>query len=197
MSRLVTLAAVLVLAAPAHGEHFPPDRMLRAEVLVPAPVGAVWSAWTTEAGIRSYLAPGGRVDLRVDGAYDVWFDPRAAEGARGADGMRILDVDSLRRFVFTWNAPTTLPVVRQKRTVVTLEFAPAGKDTTRLRFTQSGWGEGAEWDRAFDYFDRAWGAYVLPALIHRFAHGPIDWSAPPKLTPVAATIQHAPGRGER
>lgn len=165
------------------------DRILRAEITVEAPVADVWRAWTTAAGIATFFAPEGRVDLRVDGSYDVWFNPRGKPGERGAERMRILDVEPLERFVFTWNAPPSIPAIREKRTVVVLDFAPAGEHRTALRFTELGWGDGPDWDRAYDYFDHAWGAVVLPSLVHRFEKGPIDWNAPPELEPVAATLK--------
>jgi uncharacterized protein YndB with AHSA1/START domain len=168
-------ALALIGQAPASA-----DRILRAERVVHAPVNEVWKAWTTNEGIASFFAPQGRVDLRIDGTYDVWFDPSAEPGLRGAEGMRILDVDPEKRFAFTWNAPASIPSIRGKRTLVVLEFAAEGKEATRLRFTHTGWGEGDDWDRAYDYFDRAWGAYVLPNLARRFDRGPLDWSAPPK-----------------
>jgi uncharacterized protein YndB with AHSA1/START domain len=179
------LVAVLLFAAPAAAS----DRVLRAEVVVPAPVGEVWDAWTTEAGIRSFFAPDGRVDLRVDGTYDVWFNPRGGPDQRGAEGMRILDVDPRRRFVFTWNAPPSIPSIRGRRTVVVLDFAGDGRDRTRLRFTQMGWGDGPDWDKAYAYFDKAWGGFVLPSLVRRFEHGPIDWAALPELAPLPSMRQ--------
>jgi uncharacterized protein YndB with AHSA1/START domain len=166
------------------------DRMLRAEITVAAPVAELWQAWTTADGIATFFAPQGRVDLRVDGTYDVWFNPAGAPGERGAEGMRILDVDPSRRFAFTWNAPPSIPAIRGKRTMVVLDFIPRG-DRTTLRFTQWGWGDGPDWDRAYDYFDRAWRTVVLPRLVYRFEKGPLDWNAPPELEPVAATIQLA------
>ena len=39
----------------------------------------------------------------------------------------------------------------------------------------TGWGDGGEWDKAYAYFDRAWGN-VLANLQKRFADGPIDWT---------------------
>jgi hypothetical protein len=39
----------------------------------------------------------------------------------------------------------------------------------------TGWGEGGEWDRAYAYFDRAWGG-VLGNLKERFEKGPRDWA---------------------
>jgi len=180
-----TLAATAAPAAPAQ------DRILRAEITVPAPVADVWAAWTTDAGIATFFAPEGHVDLRVDGTYDVWFNPKGKPGERGAEGMRILDVDPLKRFAFTWNAPPPIPSIRGRRTVVVLDFAPAGEKATRLRFTQWGWGEGADWDKAFDYFDQAWGGFVLPSLIHRFEVGPMDWTKDVPIKPLPGSMKQA------
>lgn len=157
------------------------DRVLRAEITVAAPVAEVWKAWTTAEGIATFFAPVGKVDLRVDGTYDIWFNPKGGPGQRGAEGMRIVGLEPLKRFAFTWNAPPSIPTIRGQRTLVVLDFAPAGERATRLRFTELGWGEGPDWDQAYTYFDHAWGAVVLPRLLHRFEKGPIDWSAPPEL----------------
>ena len=183
---LAAIAAFVATPATASGAE---DRVLRAEIVVPAPVKDVWDAWTTDAGIRSFFAPEAHVDLRVDGTYDVWFNPKGGPDQRGAEGMRILDVDPLRRFVFTWNAPPSIPSIRGRRTVVVLEFAAAGEKATRLRFSHLGWGEGADWDKAFAYFDQAWGGFVLPSLVHRFEKGPIDWTARPELEPLPSMRQ--------
>jgi uncharacterized protein YndB with AHSA1/START domain len=183
---------VLVVAAAVSGggrPAFAVDRVLRGAVTVAAPVEDVWDAWTTEDGVRSFFAPGAHVEPRVDGAYEIFFDPAAAPGERGADGMRILVFEPGRRLAFTWNAPTTQPVARAQRTVVTLDFADVGSGRTRLRLTHSGWGEGPDWDRAYEYFDHAWRGFVLPSLRRRFDEGPIDWTRPPDLVPVARTLK--------
>jgi uncharacterized protein YndB with AHSA1/START domain len=182
---LVVLGAVWVAAGPAAAG----DRVLRGEVTLEASVQDVWDAWTTEEGLRTFFARDAQVDLRVDGLYEVFFDPSAPPGQRGADGMRILVLEPQRRFAFTWNAPLDQPEVRRQRTIVTLDFADAGGGRTKLRITHWGWGEGPEWDRAYEYFDRAWNHAVLPSLEHHFAEGPIDWSKRPELTPIAGTLK--------
>ena len=187
--QILVSCAAMALAGALPSSASDSDRMLRAEVTVRAPLADAWKAWTTDAGIATFFAPEGHVDLVVDGAYDIWFNPGGKPGMRGAEGMRILDVDPMKRFAFTWNAPPTIPSIRGKRTVVVLEFAADGASATRVRFTQFGWGDGADWDQAFDYFDQAWGAVVLPRFVHRFEKGPIDWKAPPTLAPVGATMK--------
>jgi uncharacterized protein YndB with AHSA1/START domain len=181
----VAVSAATMAATPAAAG----DRILRAEIDVPASREAVWAAWTTEAGIKTFFAPAAHIEPRVDGAYEIFFDPEAQPGRRGGDGMRILVFEPPRRISFTWNAPLTQPLVRAQRTVVTLELAAIDAGHTRLRFTHAGWGEGPEWDAAYAYFDSAWGKVVLPSLLRRFASGPVDWKNRGPLQPVAASLR--------
>lgn len=56
------------------------ERAIDKEVVVAAPVAAVWNAWTTSAGIQSFFAPEARVELRVDGPFEIYINPYAAPG---------------------------------------------------------------------------------------------------------------------
>jgi uncharacterized protein YndB with AHSA1/START domain len=151
-----------------------PDRAITKEALVRAPVSSVWNAWTTSAGIQSFFAPEAIVDARPEGAFHLHFNPYAAPGSKGADDMRFLALQKDRLVSFTWNAPPHLPDARLQRTVVIVRMEPLGDSETRVRLNHVGWGEGGEWDKAYEYFDRAWGN-VLANLQKRFAEGPIDW----------------------
>jgi uncharacterized protein YndB with AHSA1/START domain len=152
----------------------PPERVILKDVLVAAPVAAVWSAWTTREGIESFFAPEAIVDPRPEGAFRLHFNPYAQPGSKGADDMRFLALQKERMLSFTWNAPPHLPDARMQRTVVIVRMEPAGDSETRVRLSHVGWGDGGEWDKAYEYFDRAWG-HVLANLQKRFAEGPMDW----------------------
>ena len=141
---------------------------------MPAALGAVWNAWTTREGIESFFAPEAVVEARPEGAFHVHFNPYAPPGGKGADDMRFLPLQKERMLSFTWNAPPHLPEARLQRTVVMVRLEPIDDKQTRVRLTHFGWGDGGEWDQAYDYFDRAWGN-VLANLQKRFAVGPIDW----------------------
>jgi uncharacterized protein YndB with AHSA1/START domain len=178
----------LVLALPAI-PALAADRILRAELVLNAPVETVWNLWTTTEGVTSFFAPGANVEPRVDGLYEIWFNPAAEPGNRGADGMRILDFEPSRRLAFTWNAPPSQPYARAQRTVVDVRFEKAAEKKTRLVFTHSGWGDGPEWDTAYAYFDKAWSTFVLPHLAWRVMNGPVDWKKPPDVKPIAETLR--------
>jgi uncharacterized protein YndB with AHSA1/START domain len=103
--------------------------------------------------------------------------------------MRILGLEPMRRFVFTWGAPPTNPYVRGQRTMVILEFEKKDAHRTRVRFTQLGWGEGASWDEAYEYFDHAWNEVVLPRFRYAMEVEAVNWEKTPKVPPVASTLK--------
>jgi len=168
-----TLIGLIVCIASLCG--FAEERRIAKEVVVKAPVEAVWRAWTTPEGITSFFAPEARVEARVDGPFELYFNPYAPAGLRGADGMRFLALQEKKMISFTWNAPPSLPEARAQRTSVTVRFRPVGDSETQVSLSHSGWGEGGEWDKAYEYFSRAWDS-VLASLQRRFAEGPTDWS---------------------
>jgi uncharacterized protein YndB with AHSA1/START domain len=166
-------AAALALSAAAAGAA---ERAIDKSVLVPASVDQVWEAWTTRDGIVGFFAPDARIEPRPGGAFEIYIDPLAAPGARGADGMRYLALQPKQMLSFEWNAPPHLPEARAQRTFVVVRLAPVGERETRVTLHHTGWGDGGQWDQAYAYFDRAWGN-VLGNLKKRFEQGPQDWSA--------------------
>lgn len=128
------------------------ERAIVKQVVVKAPVEAVWNAWTTTEGIKSFFAPDARVDARPDGPFEIYMNPYAEPGMKGADNMRFLALQDKKMISYTWNAPPSLPEARQQRTVVIVRFAPVSDNETQVTMTHLGWGDGGEWDKAYAYF---------------------------------------------
>jgi len=84
--RIALALCVFAFGALVHAQ----ERYVDKEVRVKAPVDAVWQAWTTSEGIKSFFAPDARVEARVDGPFEVYINPLAPPGQRGADDMRFL-----------------------------------------------------------------------------------------------------------
>jgi uncharacterized protein YndB with AHSA1/START domain len=158
------------------------SKTIDAVVTVPAPIGEVWTAWTTEAGAKTFFAPECKINCEPMGAYEMYFDLDAEPGLRGGEGCRVLALVPEKMLSFTWNAPPSLPEVRCHFTHVVVRFAVVDEDKTRVTFIHDGWGEGRQWDQAYDYFIAAWKRVVLPGLIYRFEHGPVDWDNMPDLS---------------
>jgi uncharacterized protein YndB with AHSA1/START domain len=172
----VAWAAPLVLCLTiAPGGSPAAERAIEKRVTVDATLQQAWQSWTTREGIVAFLAPDAHVEARAGGAFHIYFNPLAEPGSKGADDMRFMTLQPMKMLSFDWNAPPSLPEVRRQRTFVVVRFEPEGERRTTVTLTHSGWGDGGEWDKAYAYFDRAWGN-VLGNLKKRFETGPLDWT---------------------
>ena len=162
--------------------HANRGRAVEGEVVVNAPIEQVWRAWTTPEGAQAFFAPRCTIDLRPGGKYEMLFDLEAEPGKQGGEGVIVLALQPPTMLSFTWNAPPGLPEIREQRTHVMVFLEAQGPSRTRVTLRHDGWGEGAGWDAAFAYFERAWKQAVLPRLKYRFEHGPIVWAHPSEIS---------------
>jgi uncharacterized protein YndB with AHSA1/START domain len=151
-------------------------KILRKETITSAVITDVWTTWTTNEGITSFLAPKANIKLEDQGPYELFFDPEAPLGFRGTEGCRILGLEEMSTLSVEWKAPPQFPNVRRQKTRVDLYFERV-EALTKVRVVHSGWQEGEEWDEAYEFSDRAWDL-DLARLQQRFSSGPIDWTKP-------------------
>ena len=170
-------SALMLIALGACSAPDTPLRMISEKITVNAGVDEVWKAWTTTEGIKTFFAPDAKVEARVGGPFEIYIDPFAAPGMKGADEMVFLAVQDKRMISFTWNAPPSLPEARKQRTVVVVRFVSRGDTLTDVTINHMGWGEptaDGEWGKAYDYCAKTW-PNVLKNLKKRFDSGPVDW----------------------
>jgi uncharacterized protein YndB with AHSA1/START domain len=163
------LVVVLAILGAAGIPASSPPRVLRKEVVVRAPIEAVWEAWTTVEGLK-FFSKESNVELRLGGPYELFLQqPADKRGRRGAEGCRILAFVPHEMLAFDWTFPPDIPSLRYSdaRTQAVVYFEDIGGGRVRVRFSQSGWEEGENWDQGFAYFDKAWG-WVMEQLEAHF-----------------------------
>jgi uncharacterized protein YndB with AHSA1/START domain len=144
-------------------------KRLDLSVTVPAGIDQVWEAFTTVAGMTSWLAPQATVEPVAGGKWEVAFGPGSSVG-----GGTIVLVQPKSLLALAALAPDRFPTVRRERTTAVFLFDAAGPNATTVRLAQTGWKSGPEWDQAFDYL-AVGNAQLLEQLYHRFAVGPVSW----------------------
>jgi uncharacterized protein YndB with AHSA1/START domain len=159
------------------------EKMINLFIRINAPLDSVWSRWSSEKGIKKFFAPACNYELKTFGKLDIFFAPQAPAGQRGAEDNRILGVEEKKMVSFTWDAPPQYPEIRKQRTLVTVRFYPTSANQTLVTLTQTGWGQGADWETVRTYFDNAWAGFVLPNLKYSLEVGPINWTDFPKNAP--------------
>jgi uncharacterized protein YndB with AHSA1/START domain len=124
-------------------------RTIVRELVLRASPERVFAAWTEPAELARWFGTRAEVDLRVGGRWRfVWATGEGTE-AHGTGVYRVIDPP--RRLVYTWEDNGAGP------TVVTVELTPED-DGTRLRVTESGFGEGDDWDRHYQDNSDGWTA---------------------------------------
>jgi uncharacterized protein YndB with AHSA1/START domain len=167
---MLLLAASLQAPAGAMAETAPIDpalfdargadvRSFTKEIEIAAPAAAAYALWTDGAAWQRLMGEPSRanLDLEIGGRYEWLFD-----GKIGSNGCQVLSYIPGRMVSFTWNAPPG-QATRERRTWVVVETEALSPATTRVRLTHLGFGQGADWDQTFAYFDNAWGR-VLPMM---------------------------------
>lgn len=140
-------------------------KVLTKEKIINYTLPEVWLKWTTEEGMKSFLVENCRIDLQIGGPFELYFLSDAPEGMKGSEGCKILSFIPKKMFSFSWNAPPSIPSIRDLGDVawVVVEFEEMGPEQTLIRLQHLGFGEGEEWNKTYEYFEEAWD-YVFNAL---------------------------------
>ena len=162
--RLAFSIAALALVVPARAT----DSVVT-EGVVAAPVAAVWSAWTTTAGLKAWLAPHAEIDLRIDGLMRSNYDPKGSLGDAGTIENRVLAYEPERMLsIKVAKAPEKFPFRARIGDMWTvLYFQPTADGQTLLRIVGMGFGADEESRKMMEYF-RQGNAFTLAQLQKRF-----------------------------
>lgn len=142
--------------------------------IVEASLSDVWQAWTTTEGVQGFFAPEAKIELKVGGAFELYFDTKAEMGCRGTEGMRIQTYVPERILAFDWCNPPQFNDIQQRKTWVVLEFSELDDELCEVTLTHLGWGEGPDWEDVHEFFCSAW-EKVLRRFERNMRMGAIDW----------------------
>ncbi len=141
----------------ARGADLPP---IVHEVTVATDRHTAFRALSTEEGLEAWIERKTLVDLRIGGAYEIYFMPDAPPGGRGSEGCQVLAYVPGEMLAVSWNAPPTLPAAREKRAWAVFTLTELGPSRTRVRLTHLGLGTDGEWPEVRAYFERAWPRFL-------------------------------------
>ncbi|MCK6457693.1 MAG: SRPBCC domain-containing protein [Phycisphaerae bacterium] len=168
------MSAALRADGPAGASKREPGtgRTIETEVVVPAPVAEVWDAFSTRAGVESWMVPVAELDFRVGGTIKTNYNPEAKIGDPGTIIQHILAYEPERMFAMRFTAPETAPFAKIAESTWTVtRFEPIDASHTRVVETMYGFGEGEKWDVAYAHFKKG-NAWSLEQLVKRFTPRP-------------------------
>lgn len=154
-------------------------RILRLEITVNCSLDRAWELFATAEGMRTWMAPVVEIGFRNGGRWEASYDKTKKIGEPGNIVNEVVCVIRKEMYVLrVREVPDNFPFDPEKtyqgRSV--LQFEEVGEDRVKVTLTGTGYGEGEEWDRIYNFGVRANG-YTLEKLYERVENGPVDWNA--------------------
>ena len=162
------MLALIASVATARGQE-----PIVTEGVVAAPLDSVWNAFTTSAGLESWMAAHASFDLRIGGTMQTVYAPAG----------RLGDVSTIRSTVLAYEpkrmlstrvaqAPARFPFPNAIKNMWTvIYFEPIDAKTTGIREVSLGFGPDDESQKMRQFFEGG-NAATLAALQQRFAEKP-------------------------
>lgn len=162
------------------------EKILQHEIVVNGTLQDVWDAFTTEEGVRSWMVPVALVERRHLGRFHTNYHVDRKLGDSGTIYNTVLSYVPLRMFSMKIKLNESFSkAVRSSDSTLfaVLQFEDVGNSRVRVIESMLGWGNGPEWDKVYELFNRG-NAYTLQQLYKRFESGPVVWrkqTEPPTL----------------
>jgi uncharacterized protein YndB with AHSA1/START domain len=152
-------------------------RVLQHSVVIPATLPAIWEAFTTTEGVKSWAVPVASVDFRVGGIWESSYSRTAGIGAPGNIKNKFLSYIPMKMLsIQAINAPPTFQhpeVLAEIFTVV--EFEELGPKSVRLTSSMVGFKNTEAHDAVYRFFESG-NASSMKSLYQRFVNGPANWN---------------------
>jgi len=155
------------------------DRILRLETVLKCSLDEAWELFATNDGLRTWLAPVVEVDFSNGGRWIASYDKTKKIEDPGNIVNEIVCIVPKEMYVLrVRQVPDNFPFDEKKmyegRSV--MQFEKLGKKRTKLTLTGTGFGEGREWDKLYNFGLRA-NKFTFLELHKRIENGPVDWDA--------------------
>lgn len=100
------------------------EKEIKKSKIVRGTIDEVWLKWTTHNGLKTFFGVDNKIELKLGGAFEIYFLMDQPEGLKGSEGCKIISFLPNEMLSFTWNAPPQFPTIRKKsyKTWVVLYF---------------------------------------------------------------------------
>jgi uncharacterized protein YndB with AHSA1/START domain len=164
---LIAVAIVVAVWGSADAQDVSP---VVHEGIVEAPLDAVWAAWTTSEGLRSWMAPHAEIDLRVGGRMRANYNAQGTLGDPQTIENTVLSFEPKRMLsIKVAKAPAGFPfpnAIQRMWSIVYVEAVAPGR--TRVREVSLGFDAGEESQKMRAFFNQG-NATTLKQLQRHFA----------------------------
>ncbi len=153
------------------------EKFLRYEMEVDTPITEVWKAIATEEGVKTWMAPVAKFDLKTGGMVQTNYNMNAEIDDKETITLGIINYIPNEMLIYKITLNNVFPEKcrkEDKNLQEIIQLKPITKNKTMVISTMVGWGVGKEWDKTYSFFEKG-NKWSYQQLIKRFKNGAIAW----------------------
>ena len=133
------------------------DKVLQLSIIVPATVKEVWKLFTTDEGLKKWIAPVAKIDMKIGGSIRTNYDSNKTVDDSSSIKLDIINYIQYEMLTLKVNLNNSFPAEAKKEDKnlqEILQFVKVGEHETKIISTMVGWGQGSHWDKAYSFFEK-------------------------------------------
>jgi len=133
------------------------DKVLQLSIIVPATVKEVWKLFTTDEGLKKWIAPVAKIDMKIGGSIRTNYDSNKTVDDSSSIKLDIINYIQYEMLTLKVNLNNSFPAEAKKEDKnlqEILQFVKVGEHETKIISTMVGWGQGSNWDKAYSFFEK-------------------------------------------
>lgn len=133
------------------------EKALQFSIIVPASRADVWKLFTTEEGLKKWIAPVVKTNLKTGGWIRTNYDKNKTTDDSTTIQLDIINYLDAEMLTLKVNLNSQFPPevkMEDKNLQEIIQFRDLGNGKTKITSTMLGWGTGNSWDKAYDFFEK-------------------------------------------
>ena len=133
------------------------EKVLQLSIIVPINIKETWKLFTTDEGLKKWIAPVAKIDMKIGGSIRTNYDKNKTVDDSTSIKLDIINYIEYEMLTLKVNLNNSFPPEAKKEDKnlqEILQFVKLDDNKTRIISTMVGWGQGSHWDKAYSFFEK-------------------------------------------
>lgn len=133
------------------------EKVLQLSIVVPSNIKETWKLFTTDEGLKKWIAPVAKIDMRTGGVIKTNYDRSKSVDDTTSIRLDIVNYLEYEMLTLKVNLNNSFPPEAKsedKNLQEILQFVKLDESKTKIISTMVGWGQGSHWDKAYNFFEK-------------------------------------------
>jgi uncharacterized protein YndB with AHSA1/START domain len=133
------------------------EKVLQLSITVPINVKEAWKLFSTDEGLKKWIAPVAKIDMKIGGSIRTNYDKNKTVDDSTSIKLDIINYIEYEMLTLKVNLNKNFPaeaIKEDKNLQEILQFEKVGDNKTKIISTMVGWGQGSHWDTVYNFFEK-------------------------------------------